>query len=263
MGYNQENNSRNRVTDNTLLGAADYDEYCVTAPVDPGLPDGGGYEVCGLYDVKPGSFGQSSTFVTDSHAFGDTVFRNHFVNVTIDGRLPNGIQFGGGVDTGQSTQERCFVVDSPQELLYCDTTTPFSAQTQLKLFGSVPLPYDFLVSAAYQNLSGEDYGANRFYSTSDLRFVNGRQALASGGSSVVVPLVDEQVLFGDRVTRLDFRVSKIINYNRFRVQINFDAYNLTNTSDVRTINGTYGSRWGAPNSIIDPRLLQLGGQIDF
>ena len=260
-GYNQENNSRNRVTDNTLLGAADYDEYCVTAPVDPRLPDGGGYEVCGLYDVKPESFGQSSLFVTDSHAFGDTVFRNNFFNVTVDGRLPNGIQVGGGVDTGQSTQERCFVVDSPQELLYCDTTTPFSAQTQLKLFGSVPLPYDFLVSAAYQNLSGDDFQANLFYTNDQIAPSLGRNL--SGGGGRVVPLVDEQVLFGDRVTRLDFRVSKVINYNRFRFQINFDAYNLANTSDVRTINGTFGPRWGAPNSIIDPRLLQLGGQIDF
>jgi hypothetical protein len=259
-GYNQETNSRNRVNDNTLLSAGDYDEFCVTVPTDSRLPNSG-QELCGLYDVKPEKFGQSSQIWTESSKFGDTKFANHFINVTVDGLLPNGIQFGGGVDTGQSIQERCFVVDSPQELLHCDTTTPFSAQTQVKLFGSVPLPYDFLMSAAYQDLSGEDYQANLFYSAAEVAASLGRPTASGGG--VVVPLVDEQTLFGERVRRLDFRVSKIINYNRFRFQINFDAYNIANSSSVRTQNGSFGPRWGNPNTIIDPRLIQLGGQIDF
>ena len=41
-----------RVTDNLSLTPADYNPYCVTAPIDARLPDGGGYQVCGLYDVK-------------------------------------------------------------------------------------------------------------------------------------------------------------------------------------------------------------------
>ena len=74
-------------------------------------------------------------------------------------------------------------------MLYCDTTTPFSAQTQLKLFGSVPLPYDFLISFAYQNLSGDDYQANLFYSNDQIAPSLGRSTLGGGGR--VVPLVDE------------------------------------------------------------------------
>ena len=119
------------------------------------------------------------------------------------------------------------------------------------------------MSFAYQNLSGPNFTADLFYGTSDLRFVNGRTSLASGGSGVVVPLVAPDELYGDRISRLDFRVSKIINYNRLRFQINLDAYDLANTSDVRDITNAYGPRWGFPNRIIDPRLIQLGGQIDF
>lgn len=59
--------------------------------MDPRLPDGGGYEVCGRYDINPDRFGGVENVITDSHSFGDTVFRNNFFNVTIDGRLPNGI----------------------------------------------------------------------------------------------------------------------------------------------------------------------------
>ena len=70
-------------------------------------------------------------------------------------------------------------------------------------------------------------------------------------------------LVGDRISRLDFRMTKIINVDRFRFQINLDAYNLMNTSDVRSINNAFGPRFGFANTIIDPRLLQLGGQISF
>jgi hypothetical protein len=58
-------------------------------------------------------------------------------------------------------------------------------------------------------------------------------------------------------------MSKVINYGRLRFQTNFDAYNIANISDVRSINSAYGPRWGYANSIIDARLLQIGGQIDF
>ena len=52
------------VTDNILVTPADYSPYCVTAPADSRLPGGGGYPVCGLYDISPAKFGQSSNVVT-------------------------------------------------------------------------------------------------------------------------------------------------------------------------------------------------------
>src|SRR5207237_10279886 len=39
-------------TDNTLITAADYSgPFCIAAPSSPDLPGGGGYQVCGLYDI--------------------------------------------------------------------------------------------------------------------------------------------------------------------------------------------------------------------
>ena len=38
---------------------ADYDPYCVTAPVDSRLPGSvSGKQFCGLYDINPAKFGQ-------------------------------------------------------------------------------------------------------------------------------------------------------------------------------------------------------------
>ena len=32
---------------------ADYDEYCIVAPLNSQLPGGGGNQTCGLYDLNP------------------------------------------------------------------------------------------------------------------------------------------------------------------------------------------------------------------
>ena len=78
-----------------------------------------------------------------------------------------------------------------------------------------------------------------------------------------MPLVAPQTLFEGRIRRLDLRVSKILYAGRFRFQINFDAYNALNTRSVLGVNSTFGSRWQQPATIMDPRLMQIGGQIDF
>ena len=52
------------VTDNLFTQPSDYTEYSITAPLDPRLPDGGGYPISGLYDVSPALFGQINDFIT-------------------------------------------------------------------------------------------------------------------------------------------------------------------------------------------------------
>jgi hypothetical protein len=56
--YNWDGNIRALV--NEAVSPADYDEYCITTPVDPRLPGGGGQQVCNLYDVSQAKFGQFS-----------------------------------------------------------------------------------------------------------------------------------------------------------------------------------------------------------
>ena len=58
-----------RARDNILVNPEDFDPYCVTAPMHPRLPGGGGYEVCGLYDIKPEKFGQNQTVARDAAQF--------------------------------------------------------------------------------------------------------------------------------------------------------------------------------------------------
>ena len=87
-----------------------------------------------------------------------------FFAVNLSSRFGKGIQLGGGVDTGRTVSDRCFVVDSPAQTtfdftvaatpMYCRVETPFKAQTQIKVYGGYPIAYGFVVSGMLQNVSG-------------------------------------------------------------------------------------------------------------
>src|SRR5262245_59841767 len=185
-GYFRNWASNFRANDNLVVTPADFDPFCITAPVDPRLPGGGGYQVCGLYDLTPQKFGLQDNLVSKASNFYDSGHRNvncgapgsfsstggavvgssgrfcglsDFFNVSIEGRLNSGTLFGGGVDSGRTVLDNCFVTDSPQQLLYCRVTVPFHAQTQVKLYGSYLLPYDINVSAMFQNVGGPEIEA--------------------------------------------------------------------------------------------------------
>ena len=75
-------------TDNLNIGPADYSPYCATAPIDSGLPDGGGYQVCGLYD--PNRIVAQNNVVTLSDNYGDQTEIYNGVDFSVSLRLPRG-----------------------------------------------------------------------------------------------------------------------------------------------------------------------------
>jgi Carboxypeptidase regulatory-like domain len=278
-----------RVTDNLLVSPADFDPFCITAPKDARLPGGGGYQVCGLYDIKPESFGRVSNLVTQASNFGKQTRINDFFNVSLNMRLPSGARLGGGIDTGRTVSDQCLVVDAPGVVnnLFqatattsaawsapfaattingqgvCKVVTPFKAQTQIKLNGSYPLPAGFVVSGALQNISGPDIAANYAATTAEIAPSLGRN-LAGGARTATVPLVAPMTSFEGRITRLDVRLTKVVNLgSRVRLQGNLDAYNALNNSSIRAVNSTYGPRWLLPTQILDARIIEIGGQVSF
>jgi hypothetical protein len=259
-----------RVTDNLVLASTDYSPYCIAAPVDARLPGGGGYPVCGLFDMAPDKFGQSNNLVVSASQFGKQTLVTDFFSVSVRSRLRGGALIGGGVDTGHTVADACFVVDSPQQLLYCRVESPFKANTQLKLHASYPLPFEFVVSGILQNLPGTAVAANYTATNAQIAPSLGRNLAACGTrvpctATATVPLVEPNTVFEDRSTQLDLRVTKVLKFGRsMRVQANVDIYNALNGNYVLAVNNTYSAAsWRQPTTIMDGRMVQISGTFSF
>jgi hypothetical protein len=263
-------------TRNVLVTPADYNPYCVTAPVDSRLPGGGGNQICGLADINPAKFGQVKNVVTQASHFGSQTQVSQFVSIGLNTRFGAGTRLGGGVDTGRTVTDKCFVVNSPQELLYCHVVTPWSALTQVKLFGSYPLPGEFSLSGTFQNVPGPADAGNYNATNNEIRPSLGRNLAACGAqitcnATATVPIIAPQTLFEGRRTQLDLRVSRKLKLpGRSTLRVNVDVYNVLNGSSVLLVNTTYGSAFlrpiGGPytgGAILSGRLVEFGGQLTF
>ena len=287
------------VTDNTLQGPSDFSPYCITAPLNPLLPGGGGNQICGMYDISPSKFnsvinvvqhgsnyvenasGVNCGYQTPGNATSvvpngyDVCGVNDFINVNLSARLRGGLRLGGGIDTGRTNHNTCFEVDSPQQLLYCNQVTPFSAQTQLKLNVSYPLPFrgQFTISANYQDLPGPMILATYQAPNSVISPSLGRNLGACGSAAVCnatapVPLIAPDTEWEPRRHQLDLKLAKAIAIaNNTRLQVNFGVYNVFNASSILTVNNNYGNiggqQWLQPLSILAARTLQFSGRLTF
>ena len=146
-----------QLTDNLLVTPADYDTYCVTAPTDPRLPGGGGYPVCGLYDVKPAKFGQVDNLITNVSNFGTRTNVYNGLEFSVNARFGRGGVLSGGVGMGRTIVDYCAAADFPAQ--FCRNVAPFKGDTQVKFSGAYPLPWGFQASGAIQNLSGRPIAA--------------------------------------------------------------------------------------------------------
>ena len=264
------------VTDNQAVTPVDFQTYCITAPNHPQLPGGGGYQICGLYDIVPAKFGQGSQVVTRASNFGDGKSRvSNFVTGSVSTRLGGGRELGASIDTGRIVEDNCFVVDSPQSLLFCHVVAPFSSQTQVKAYWSLPLPAAFAVSGVVQNLAGTQRLATYQAPNALIAPSLGRNLAACGTrvectSTATVPLIAPMSEFEPRRTQIDLRLTKVFQLSgRIRVRANLDLYNALNDGSVVNPNTNFGSSWLQPTGgfftggLADGRLLQFSGQLTF
>src|SRR5262249_33110918 len=97
------------VTDNLAQTPADFSPFCITAPLDSRLPGGGGYQVCGLYDVSPTKYGIGDLLITRASNFGKGQSRvADFFTASFKTRVGTKLDFGGNIDTGRTVEDHCF-----------------------------------------------------------------------------------------------------------------------------------------------------------
>ena len=248
-----------RVTDNQSVTEGDYDQFCVTSPVDTRLPGGGGQEICGLYNITPELRGVSDNLITAASNFGEQTRTYDGVDLLLNARLQNGVVFQGGATIGRTNDNACFVVDSPEALRFCDVTRPM--QTNFKFSVVYPLPWDLQTSAAFQSFPGPEITAN--WAAPASAVYNLGRPLAGGVSSVTVPLVSPGTMYGERLNQLDLRVTRSFNAQGARVMPLFDLFNILNSNAVYGQNNSYGGAWLRPTRVLLGRLIKFGVQVDF
>ena len=274
-----------QVVDNLAAAPSDYDPYCVTAPVDSRLPDGGGYEICGLYDINPTKFGRVDSLVTFADNYGSVNNVYQGLDVTLNARLQNGSFVSGGLNVGRELVDNCDVVgkvDAPAgpinpgsaillnpsgvgspSALFCRVAPSFF-QPQLKFQGAYPLPWWGLqTSATFQSIPGPLITASWVVPNALIAPSLGRNLSAGVNGTATVPLIEPGTMYGERLNQVDVRIAKTVRIGRTRIQGLFDLYNVFNASPVTALNTRYGPSWQQPLLILQGRLLKFGVQANF
>jgi len=260
VGYFRRWYGNQRVTDNLEIGPGDFNTFCVDAPMDDRLPNGGGYQVCGLADITRDKFGLVNNFITLASNFGESHEVHDSVDVSVNARLGSGITVFAGTSTGRTKTDTCFVIDSPQELLNCEIRPPF--QTQLKGYFVMPLPWSLQTSAGFRSEPGPQILAAHTITAAAAAAALGRPT-ASGGAFANIPLVVPGTMYGERLLQIDYRVSRNFDFGEQRVKAMIDFFNLLNANPVLGQVNTYGATWLRPSSILQGRLIKFGVQVDF
>lgn len=279
VGYFRTSYGNIQITDNLSVSASDYDTFCVTAPTDTRLPGGGGYPICGLYDVKPTRFGLVDNMVTQMSNFGERTQVYSGVDASVNARFGRGGLLTGGISLGSTRFNFC---DGPdfrgQAVLnaavqvpaqWCDYSLPNEGQMQIKLQGAYPLPYGVQASAAFQNLPGLPRSATRSFTNAEIRPSLGRDLAACPApptpctASMIINIIEPNTQFEKRYTQIDLRLSRPIQFGRVRVTPRFDVYNMFNSDSVIGALSGFGSTWLRPTEILTARLVKFGAQVDF
>jgi len=235
-------------TDNRAVTGADFDPFCIPAPVDGRLPDGGGYPVCDLWNLRPLKVGQIDNYTTHSDDYGKQIEHWNGVDMTVSARLGANVRLQGGVSTGRTSTDTCDIRDDVPEASpvnpYCHVDTKFL--TQVKGLGSYVIPkVDVQLAATLQSLAGPQITSDFVASSALVQQSLGRP-LSGGAANVTVGLISPGEIYGDRMTQVDLRIGKVFRFGKARTQLNFDLFNLFNANPVLSVNNNY-SVWLVPS----------------
>jgi hypothetical protein len=279
VGYQRRWLVNSVVTDNRARSAADHDRFSAIVPTDPRLPNGGGGTLDNLYNVTvAGAARLNDNYQTLADAYGAfTQVANSF-NANLTARTRNGLMLQGGLNSGNSHTDYCeiraaipewtvFGAQSPTNP-WCDTSSGWV--TRLTALGSYTIPrVDVQISGTLRSDQGAQLAAN--YTVANAATTLGRPFAGLGSQTITVNLVEPGTLYGDRVNQVDMRFAKVLRFGRTRATVGVDLYNIANSDTTLTYNQTFivpdpvnpASKWLRPTSVLHPRYVKIGAQIDF
>jgi hypothetical protein len=267
------------VTDNLAVAPGDVSAYFVTAPLDPRLPGGGGYQVGPIYNLTPAAFSRvpNNLFKSTKDVGDDTRVFNG-VDVTFNVRSLKGATFSGGTSTGKVVNDWCAIRSAVPEAAafllnpYCHQESPF--QTAVRGLAAYTIPHvDVILSGVYQDKPSTNNGtdqlsgalaANYILSAADIAAAAvqiGRPLTQTG--PITVNLIAPGQVYGGRVRQLDLSFKKIVRFGSQRLTAGLDIYNAMNNNVTLVYSQTYSptsAGWQQPTTYMNPRVFRLNAE---
>jgi hypothetical protein len=286
VAYNRRWFGNFTVTDNRALGAAEFETWIATAPLDARLPDGGGYPIV-EYEVTPaGSTRAPQNYVTFETDYGPARTNYwHGVEITANARMRNGLMFQGGTSTGREVTDTCATIENYTRTIpfttqfsrsprNCRTVIPFQTTFRGSAAYTVPL-IDVLVSAIVRLTPAPVMAASYNFPNTYVREQLGHLPAGGleNGNQTVALLDTSQVYFDKPHRQVDMRFAKILRFGQTRADIGVDLYNIFNVNTPTTYEDTYdvvpaaglgpGGEWLRPRTIVQPRFARLNFTVSF
>lgn len=133
-----------------------------------------------------------------------------------------------------------------------------------------PLPYSFQVAANWQNLPPIPTTASYVATNAEILPSLGRNVGACAGrptctSTTTIELVQPSSYYTEgRNNQIDMRLTRTFRLaGHMTVQPALDAFNVLNANSVLALNNRYGPQWRNVQTVLAPRLVKFGVQVNF
>ena len=269
------------VTDNLAVSPSDFTQFSITAPQDPRLPNGGGYQVGTLYDLNnPALFGVTRNYITYCGPL-----RRRVPEVQRDRRdrqraarqRARPCRAASRAAIRRPTTARCGSKVPEIALLnpYCHIETSFLPQykgiatyivpkVDVSISGTFTSKPGIQVSGFGTPVAGGAFAANYTVSNAQVQPILGRP-LSGSAPNITVNLIEPHSILGERVNELNMRVGKIFRFGAHRANIGVDFYNLLNAATPLSYNQAFipNGPWLTPTSVLSARFMKISAQLDF
>ncbi len=232
-------------TDNLATTHADYTPIVIPDPRANG-------QTLTVYNLDRSKLGLVNELDTNSTENTSTY---NGVDFTVNVRFPNGATLQGGTSTGRLRDVTC-QVDDPNNLRFCDQTQldmPFI--TTFKLSGTYVLPGAWRLSGVFLSSPGDEIAVTYLVNRSIVSTLTLAQQ--------IVQLNQPRTDFLDRINQLDLSVARAFQIRQVKLSPRVDLFNALNANQVVNQVTTFGSAFGRPLRILDPRIVRLGVKVEF
>jgi hypothetical protein len=254
---------------------ADYVSTTFTVPLDPRLPDGGGYPVTNYFANTTRT---AQNFLTQESTYGDDGRERDAyydgVNFNVNARMRNGLFVSVGTQTGRRVDDRCHVVNNynvagtGRNAGECNDVAPW--ETTIRGLGSYTIPkVDVLISATVRSQPALQVNATWQIPNTVIRDQIGflpAGLLATGNTNLDIIDSDHRLYGEGRRTQVDMRFAKLFRFGGTRTDVGVDLWNLFNTNYVTGYDDTFtvgSDTFYTPESIYAPRFVRLNFTVNF